>query len=88
MKTLSQIIGILLLGTLLISCSSEGSNSNSTKPKARGSIGEIILVIDSAKYAGPVGDALKDVVDQAGDVAGAVKGKPRRGRKPKKDASK
>jgi ribosomal protein S21 len=71
MKTLSQIIGILLLGTLLISCSSEGSNSNSTKPKARGSIGEIILVIDSAKYAGPVGDALKDIFEA--DLPGMVR---------------
>ena len=27
-------------------------------------------------------DAAKDVVDQAGDVADAIKGKPRKGRKP------
>lgn len=31
-----------------------------------------------------VADAAKDVVDQAGDVGKAIKGKPRRGRKPKK----
>ena len=30
-----------------------------------------------------VADAAKDVVDQAGDVAKAVKGKPRKGRKPR-----
>jgi len=36
-----------------------------------------------------VGAAIKDVADQAGDVAGAVKGKPRKGRKPRaKKASK
>ena len=29
-----------------------------------------------------VGDAVKDVVDQAGDIAEAVKGQPRKGRKP------
>ena len=32
---------------------------------------------------GDVVDAAKDVVDQTKDVAAAVKGKPRRGRKPK-----
>ena len=36
-----------------------------------------------------VGDAIKDVVDQAGDIGSAVKGKPRKGRKPRaKKASK
>lgn len=30
-----------------------------------------------------VADAAKDIVDQAGDVAEAVKGKPRKGRKPR-----
>jgi len=30
-----------------------------------------------------VGDAVKDVVDQAGDIAEAVKGQPRKGRKPR-----
>lgn len=29
-----------------------------------------------------VKDAAKDVIDQVGDVAGAAKGKPRKGRKP------
>lgn len=32
---------------------------------------------------GDVADAVKDVAEQAGDVAQAVKGKPRKGRKPK-----
>ena len=35
-----------------------------------------------------VGDALKDVGEQIGDIGSAAKCKPRRGRKPKKDASK
>ena len=33
-------------------------------------------------------EAAKEVVDQAGDVAAAAKGKPRRGRKPRKSNSK
>lgn len=34
-----------------------------------------------------VADAAKDVVDQAGDVAGAIKGKPRAGRKPRRKSN-
>ena len=34
-----------------------------------------------------VAEAAKDVVDQAGDVAGAVKGKPRAGRKPRRKSN-
>ena len=33
-------------------------------------------------------DAAKEVVDQAGDVAAAAKGKPRRGRKPRRSNKK
>ncbi|MBD3628105.1 DUF4837 family protein [Cyclobacterium sp.] len=54
----------LLTGILLFACEGNGPNgSSSNKPKARGSLGEILLVIDSAKYAGPVGDALKEVFE-------------------------
>ncbi|SHN22014.1 protein of unknown function [Cyclobacterium lianum] len=49
---------------LLFACESGGTgDSSGNKPKARGSLGEILLVIDSAKYAGPVGDALKEVFE-------------------------
>lgn len=34
-----------------------------------------------------VKDAVKDVVEQAGDIAEAAKGKPRKGRKPRKKAA-
>jgi hypothetical protein len=54
---------ILALFSAFILASCQGNNSNSNKPKARGTLGEIILVIDSAKYAGPVGEALKDVFE-------------------------
>jgi hypothetical protein len=46
----------------LFSCE-EGSESNSSKPKARGSIGEIVLAIDSTKWAGPVGDELRAIFE-------------------------
>ena len=32
---------------------------------------------------GDIADAAKDVIDQAGDIGDAVKGKPRKGRKPR-----
>ena len=42
-----------------------------------------------AKRVKDVVEAAKDVVDQAGDIGSAVKGKPRKGRKPRaKKASK
>lgn len=60
------IISLLFFipAVLVISCGENGEeNSDSAKPKARGEIGEIILVIDSVKYQGPVGDALRDIFE-------------------------
>ncbi|WPR73493.1 DUF4837 family protein [Algoriphagus sp. NG3] len=59
------------MSTILISCESDGTKTDSSKPKARGSIGEIILVIDSAKWAGPVGDQLKDIFES--DIPGMIR---------------
>ncbi|MCE7053325.1 DUF4837 family protein [Algoriphagus sp. AGSA1] len=59
------------MSTLLISCESDDTKTDSSKPKARGSIGEIILVIDSAKWAGPVGDQLKDIFES--DIPGMLR---------------
>ncbi|WP_050977333.1 DUF4837 family protein [Nitritalea halalkaliphila] len=44
------------------------------KPKARGQIGEIILAIDSAKWAGPVGDQLKKIFQE--EVPGLIRPEP------------
>lgn len=71
MKFLSRISLFILSLAIFASCDSNGSLSESTKPKARGSIGEIILVIDSAKYAGPVGDALRDIFES--DLPGMIR---------------
>ncbi len=50
---------------LVVSCGGNGEeSSDSSKPRARGEIGEIILVIDSIKYQGPVGDALRDIFEE------------------------
>lgn len=71
MKTLSKFIGLIILSAILYSCGGDGAGIDSTKPRARGSIGEIILVIDSTKYAGPVGDELKDIFEA--DLPGMIR---------------
>jgi hypothetical protein len=63
---------LLLLASVAIWSCEEGEGSSSTKPKARGAIGEIVLAIDSAKWDGPVGDALKEVFQS--DVPGLIRG--------------
>lgn len=57
---------------LLNSCEESGSSSSkSNLPKARGALGEIILVIDSAMYDGPVGDMVKEVFEE--DIKGIIR---------------
>lgn len=70
----SSIFLISFLFILIIFAGCEegtGRDESSNKPKARGSLGEILLVIDSAKYAGPVGDALKDIFQE--DIKGIIR---------------
>jgi hypothetical protein len=63
---------IFIIGSnILFSCGEGEGGSSSTKPKARGAIGEIILAIDSAKWDGPVGEALRDVFEE--DVPGLIR---------------
>lgn len=71
MKTFASILIALVMGIALVSCESDGTTVDSSKPKARGSIGEIILVIDSVKWAGPVGNELKEIFES--DIPGMVR---------------
>lgn len=71
MKPISSILLTLILGIVLSSCDSETTNSNSAKPKARGIIGEIFMVIDSVKWAGPVGDELRKIYQS--DLPGMIR---------------
>ncbi|MDI1322152.1 MAG: DUF4837 family protein [Algoriphagus sp.] len=71
MKAITSLLLTLLMGIILSSCDVEGTNSNSTKPKARGIIGEIYMVIDSAKWAGPVGDELRKIYQS--DLPGMIR---------------
>jgi hypothetical protein len=54
---------ILSVFCLLIFSCDPGEGSDGSKPKARGSIGEIVLAIDSTKWAGPVGDELRAIFE-------------------------
>ena len=65
-----QFLFVIVL--LLFSCEEgpEGS-SRGTKPKARGSIGEIVLAIDSTKWAGPVGNELRAIFQE--DLPGMLR---------------
>lgn len=65
-----QILILLVSLPLIISCGEDdgGGSPDSTKPKARGEIGEIILVMDSIKYQGPVGDAVRGIFEE--DIRG------------------
>ncbi|REG83098.1 DUF4837 family protein [Algoriphagus antarcticus] len=71
MKTFSSIFIALVMGCILASCDSSGTTADSSKPKARGTIGEIIVVIDSVKWAGPVGDELKEIFES--DIPGMIR---------------
>lgn len=75
MRALKYIIAILSIGFILSSCEDDPNRSDSSKPKARGTIGEIILVIDSAKWAGPVGDELKEIFEA--DLPGMIRSESR-----------
>jgi hypothetical protein len=71
LKNIIIVMNIVIASMILGGCE-EGEGSSSTKPKARGAIGEIVLAIDSAKWDGPVGDALRDVFQS--DVPGLIRG--------------
>jgi hypothetical protein len=71
MKALSYSI-LFLVSILLISCDQEGKDAlGGAKPKARGSIGEILLAIDSTKWAGPVGEELRSIFEA--DLPGMIR---------------
>lgn len=63
-----HLISVFIL-LILVGCGENTEeSSDSSKPRARGDVGEIILVMDSAKYEGPVGDAVKAIFEE--DIRG------------------
>jgi hypothetical protein len=65
---------VILISVMLFSCDGGGLGSGSSKPKAKGSVGEIVLAIDSAKWAGPVGDELRKIFEA--DLPGMLRSEP------------
>ena len=49
-----------IISIVLISCNKDWLGEQ-TKPKGRGESGEIVLVIDSARWSGEVGSALRKI---------------------------
>jgi hypothetical protein len=59
-----KILYLVVASAMIFSCSEETKEKMSgTKPKAKGSIGEIVLAIDSTKWAGPVGEELRSIFE-------------------------
>jgi hypothetical protein len=74
MKAIKTLL-LVLTSILVLSCSEDAKDrDSSSKPKARGSIGEIVLAIDSTKWAGPVGDELRDIF--LADLPGMIRSEP------------
>jgi hypothetical protein len=64
MKKLNFLLSFFVITLLITSCDKKAreSASNSLLPQAQGDISEIILVMDSAKWAGKLGDELKNIL--------------------------
>ncbi|MDN5203578.1 DUF4837 family protein [Fulvivirgaceae bacterium BMA10] len=60
--TISRAIAFLMVIGLLSSCTSQDiSGERKYMPAANGQTGDIVVVMDSLKWAGPVGDLLRDI---------------------------
>jgi len=68
-----QLSIFLLIALTIFSCK-DGNSSDAMKPKAKGSIGEIVLAIDSTKWAGPVGEELRAIFEA--DLPGMIRSEP------------
>ncbi|GMQ30544.1 DUF4837 family protein [Algoriphagus confluentis] len=73
MKRFTHII-LILSALSLFSCGEGKEGFGGSKPKAKGSIGEIVLAIDSAKWAGPVGEELRGIFES--DLPGMLRSEP------------
>lgn len=72
LKNKSILVLTLLISSMVLwSCEENSETSSSMKPKARGAIGEIVLAIDSVKWQGPVGAALRGVFQE--DLEGLIR---------------
>jgi hypothetical protein len=71
MKKIISLLAISVGFMLMFSSCDNAASKENNKPKARGAIGEIVLAVDSVKWNGPLGDALKDVFLE--DIKGLIR---------------
>lgn len=65
-KSLSRITFCIFLGIIsLSSCKQEDGKALNLLPSAKGGRGELILVMDSAKWQGALGDAIREALTKA-----------------------
>lgn len=75
MKAFKRYLFLALISFLAFSCSEEAREKmGGSKPKARGSVGEIVLAIDSTKWVGPVGEELRGIFEE--DLPGMFRSEP------------
>jgi hypothetical protein len=60
-KYLTHVIGVLFV---LQGCNLKSDSSLNLRPRAKGSIGEIILVMDTTKWKGPLGEEIREIFDE------------------------
>jgi hypothetical protein len=70
-RKIGLVMGLIIAIGGFWSCDESEGSKNSTKPKARGAIGEIILAIDSTKWEGKVGETLRGIFQE--DVSGLIR---------------
>jgi len=58
---MKHIVPFLVGTILLFSCGEEGKRAHDMKPPAGGDADELMIVVDSAVWAGPVGDELRGI---------------------------
>ena len=57
---MKYLVSVFLLAVVLVACQSNTSSNESTLPKARSGEAEVILVMDSSRWQGDLGDAIKE----------------------------
>jgi hypothetical protein len=68
----SLIWALVLACVILSGCEPDGTfGTSSNKPRSRGAIGEIVVAIDSIKWQGPVGQAVREVFE--GSIPGLIR---------------
>jgi len=74
MKTTVLLIGMIICGFLLLSSCKDGNDGKGALPKGRGEAGELILLMDSVRWGGQIGDEVRITFTE--DVPGLPRSQP------------